>query len=250
VGIRVFAFATILAGLLLVAAAPGAMAAGEEDAQGIVDKSRVTLGELMRDDNYKWMKDHLKDAKGVADLPAGAQGGIHLRRFGRNRSVLLSRMANGGVEQPRFYTMGSVSFGCRSGGESAEVVLLVMTQKAMDSLLTSKFKAGWGRSVALGPVGGGAKSDVTADFLSFAKSKGLYAGLNLDGSYIRRAGKPEQSLLWPGGNPRGYHRQAFGRQKGADPLREELRRRNRSGTLFPITAGRGHRCAGGPFFPE
>ena len=58
-GIRVFAFATILAAMLLIAAAPGAMAADEEDAQGIVDKARVTFGEFMRDDNYSWMRDHL-----------------------------------------------------------------------------------------------------------------------------------------------------------------------------------------------
>ena len=76
VGIRVFAFATILAGMLLVAAGPGAMAAGEEDAQGIVDKARVTLGELTRDDNYKWMKEHLKDAKGVLIYPQVLKAGF------------------------------------------------------------------------------------------------------------------------------------------------------------------------------
>jgi len=47
-----------------------------------------------------------------------------------------------------------------------------------------EFQAGWDASVALGPVGGGAKSDVSTDFLSFSKSQGLYAGVNLDGSYL------------------------------------------------------------------
>jgi len=171
-------------GMLLVAAAPGAMAADKEDAQGIVDTSRVALSELMRDDNYKWMKDHLKDAKGVLIYPQVLKAGFIFGGSG-GTGVLLSRDGKtGDWSNPAFYTMGSVSFGLQIGGESAEVVLLVMTQKAMDSLLTSKFKLGGDASVALGPVGGGAKSDVTADFLSFAKSKGLYAGLNLDGSYI------------------------------------------------------------------
>jgi len=107
--------ATILAGMLLVVAAPGAMAAGEEDAQGIVDKSRVTLGELMRDDNYKWMKDHLKDAKGVLIYPQVLKAGFIFGGSG-GTGVLLSRDGKTGEwSNPAFYTMGSVSFGLQIG---------------------------------------------------------------------------------------------------------------------------------------
>ena len=184
VGIRMVAFGTILAAMLLVAAAPGAMAAGEEDAQGIVDKARVTFGEFMRDDNYSWMREHLKDAKGVLIYPQVLKAGFIFGGSG-GTGVLLSRDGKTGEwGNPAFYTMGSASIGLQIGGESAEVVLLVMSQKGMDSLLTSKFNLGGDASVALGPVGGGAKSDITADFLSFSKSQGLYAGINLDGSYV------------------------------------------------------------------
>jgi lipid-binding SYLF domain-containing protein len=62
--------------------------------------------------------------------------------------------------------------------------MMAMSQKAIDSLFTSSFKLGGDTSVALGPVGAGAKGNVTADFISFAKSKGLYAGLNLEGSVV------------------------------------------------------------------
>jgi len=51
-GIRVYALVTILVAILLVATAPVAMAANEEDAQGIVDNARVTFGGFMREDNY------------------------------------------------------------------------------------------------------------------------------------------------------------------------------------------------------
>jgi len=224
VGIRVVAFATILAGMLLVAAAPGAMAADKEDAQGIVDTSRVALSELMRDDNYKWMKDHLKDAKGVLIYPQVLKAGFIFGGSG-GTGVLLSRDGKtGDWSNPAFYTMGSVSFGLQIGGESAEVVLLVMTQKAMDSLLTSKFKLGGDASVALGPVGGGAKSDVTADFLSFAKSKGLYAGLNLDGSYIDVRESLNKAYYGQAVTPVDIIVKHSVGNKGADPLREELKK--------------------------
>ncbi len=59
-----------------------------------------------------------------------------------------------------------------------------MTQKGMDSLLASTFKVGADASVAAGPVGAGAKSDVVADLITFSRSKGLYGGLNLDGTVV------------------------------------------------------------------
>jgi len=224
VGIRVFAYATILAAMLLVAAAPGAMAADEEDAQGIVDKARVTFGDFMRDDNYKWMRDHLKDAKGVLIYPQVLKAGFILGGSG-GTGVLLSRDGKTGAwSNPAFYTMGSVSFGLQIGGESAEVVLLVMSQKGMDSLLTSKFKLGGDASIALGPVGGGAKGDITTDFLSFAKSKGLYAGLNLDGSYIDVRESLNKAYYGKAVTPADIIVKQSVSNKGAVPLREELKK--------------------------
>ena len=223
-GIRVFAAATILAAMLLVAAAPGAMAAGEEDAQGIVDKARVAFGGFMRDDNYGWMRDHLKDAKGVLIYPQVLKAGFIFGGSG-GTGVLLSRDGKTGEwSNPAFYTMGSASVGLQIGGESAEVVLLVMSQKGMDSLLTSKFKLGGDASVALGPVGGGAKSDITADFLSFAKSKGLYAGLNLDGSYIDVRESLNKAYYGQAVTPMDIIVKHSVSNKGADPLREELKK--------------------------
>jgi len=224
VGVWAFAFATILAAMLLVAAAPGAIAADEEDAQGIVDKARVTFDGFMRDDNYKWMRDHLKDAKGVLIYPQVLKAGYIFGGSG-GTGVLLSREGKtGDWSNPSFYTMGSVSFGLQIGGESAEVVLLVMSQKGMDSLLTSKFKLGGDASVALGPVGGGAKSDVTADFISFSRSKGLYAGLNVDGSYLSVRDTLNKAYYGKAVAPVDIIIKQSVRNKGADPLREELKK--------------------------
>jgi lipid-binding SYLF domain-containing protein len=183
-GIRVVAFATILAAMFLVAATPGAMAADMEDAQGIVDKSRVTLSGFVRDKDYAWLRENIKKAKGVLIYPQVLKAGFVLGGSGGTGVLLAKDSTTGEWSGPAFYTLGSVSFGLQIGGEAAEVVVLVMSQKGVDAMLTSKFKLGGDTSIALGPVGTGAKANVTADFISFAKSKGLYAGLNLDGSYI------------------------------------------------------------------
>ena len=222
--IRVFAFATILAAMLLIAAAPGAMAAGEEDAQGIVDNSRVTLSGFIRDKDYGWLRENIKKAKGVLIYPQVLKAGFILGGSGGTGVLLARDSKTGEWSDPAFYTLGSVSFGLQIGGEAAEVVLLVMSQKGVDSLLTSKFKLGGDASVALGPVGGGAKSDVTADFLSFAKSKGLYAGLNLDGSYIDVRDSLNKAYYGQAVTPVDIIVKHSVSNKGADPLREELKK--------------------------
>ena len=110
--------------------------------------------------------------------------------------VLLRRdERTGNWSNPGFYTMGAVSFGLQIGGESAEVILLVMTQKGMDSLLTSKFKLGGDVSVAAGPVGAGAKSDITADFISFARVEGALCRPEPGGVVSRRPQSAEQCVL-------------------------------------------------------
>ena len=66
----------------------------------------------------------------------------------------------------------------------SEVVIVVMTEKGLNSLLSSSFKIGGDASIAAGPVGAGAKSTVTADLISFSRAKGVYGGVNLDGTVV------------------------------------------------------------------
>jgi len=222
-GFRWLAAAAILAAVLFAAATPKAMASDADEAQAIVDRARITLGEFMRDDNYSWMRDHLKDAKGVLIYPQVLKAGFIFGGSG-GTGVLLSREGKADWSAPAFYTMGSVSFGLQIGGESAEVILLVMSQKGMDSLLTSNFKLGGDASIALGPVGGGAKGDITTDFLSFAKSKGLYAGLNLDGSYLSVRDGLNKAYYGKEVTPVDIIVKYSVSNKGADRLREELKK--------------------------
>ena len=85
---------------------------------------------------------------------------------------------------PAFYNVGAASVGFQAGIAVSETVTLVMTEKGMNSLLATSVKLGGDASVAAGPVGAGANSDVTTDFVAFSRSKGVYGGLNLEGSVI------------------------------------------------------------------
>ena len=186
--IEIAVLAIFVVGLLFVSYIP-ATAAERYKAQGLVDNARVTLKDFMKDSTYRWLQENLDRAKGVLIFPQVLKGGFIWGGSGGTGVFLVKDEKTGNWGEPAFYTLGSVTFGLQIGGEASEVVVLAMTQKAIDSLLSSSFKLGGDASIALGPIGGGAKANadipsVTADFISFAKSKGLYAGLNLEGAVI------------------------------------------------------------------
>ncbi len=181
---RTWLFIAVLAMTQLFASGMTAHALEDTEAQGIVDRAKATFNDLMADSNYSWLREHLKEAKGVLIFPQIIKGGFFVGGSGGTGVLVVRDEKSGDWSQPAFYTIGSVSLGLQIGGEAAEVIMMVMKQDEIDSLFTSSLKVGGDASVALGPVGGGAKGAVTADIISFAKSQGLYAGLDLDGSLI------------------------------------------------------------------
>jgi len=223
-GKRLSLAVTLLAALLLAGPAEGTFAAEIDDAQAIVEKARLTFGEFLRDDNYSAMRDQVQHARGVLIYPQVLKGGVIIGGSGGTGVLLVREHKEGDFSYPAFYTMGSVSLGLQIGGESAEVILLVMTKQGIDSLLTSKFKLGGDVSVALGPVGAGAKRDTTADIVYFAKSKGLYAGLNLDGAYLSVRDNLNKAYYSTEATPVDIIVRRSVTNKNADRLLEELKK--------------------------
>jgi lipid-binding SYLF domain-containing protein len=90
---------------------------------------------------------------------------------------------------PAAVKMEGGSFGFQIGGSETEVVMLVMNQKGMSRLLTNKFTLGADASIAAGPVGRSAKAKtdaaMTAEILSYSRSRGLFAGVSLSGATLR-----------------------------------------------------------------
>ena len=155
-----------------------------KNAQEVVDGAQKTLENFVADPNMTWFRDHVKDAKALFIVPQLLRAGFMFGGSGGTGVLLARDEKTSEWSQPAFYTMGSVSFGLQIGAESSEVVLMVMTQRGLDSMLTTSFKLGGDVSVAAGPVGAGAKAQ-TSDILSFSRSKGIYGGLSLEGAVIK-----------------------------------------------------------------
>src|ERR1700730_818928 len=105
------------------------------------------------------------------------------------RGYASCRKSGGTWGPPAAVKMEGGSFGLQLGGQSTDVILLVMDQRGMDKLLSDKFTIGADAAAAAGPVGRDAKADTDimlhAEILSYARSRGAYAGLSLEGATLR-----------------------------------------------------------------
>jgi lipid-binding SYLF domain-containing protein len=90
---------------------------------------------------------------------------------------------------PAMYALEGGSVGFQIGGEATDLILLVMNDRGMESILSSKVKLGADASVAAGPKGRDASADtdawMRAEILSYSRSRGLFAGISLEGSSLR-----------------------------------------------------------------
>jgi lipid-binding SYLF domain-containing protein len=161
-----------------------AAAAGTSAQQDFVDAARLTFNDFMRAESMSWVRDHLHEARGLLIIPSLLRGGFIFGGAGGRGVLIVKDSKTGQWSQPAFYSIGSFSFGLLIGGEAAEVLMLIRTQKAVDKFLASSFKFGGDLALTVGPVGAGAKSNIMADIYSFALSKGLYGGVSMDGSVI------------------------------------------------------------------
>ena len=129
----------------------------------------------------------MKSARAVMVIPQLIKGGFFVGGEGGN-GVLLTRTANGGWGNPLFYTLGAASFGLQIGIEQAEVVLFVMSDKALRGWTQDKVTLGAKAGLAVLLVGSNAAASATmngtADIVAWARTKGAYAGITLEGSVI------------------------------------------------------------------
>lgn len=149
----------------------------------LVLNSEAVFKSFMADTDMEWFRDNVGKAKGIFIVPRMLRGGFIFGGSGGSGALLAQNRETGKWSDPAFYTMGSVSFGLQIGADSTEIILLVMSDKGMDSMLSKEFKLGGDVTLAAGPIGRSAKAQ-TADILAYGRSKGAFAGLAIDGAVI------------------------------------------------------------------
>ncbi len=149
-------------------------------------KAAKVFTEIMAAPDKGIPKDWLDKAEAVAVFPNVIKAGFIIG--GRGGSGVISRRIKGGWSAPAFFKLGGGSIGLQIGASSTDFVLLFMNEDALKGLLEDKLEIGGEGSVAAGPVGraASASTNVTLDagILSYSRSKGLFAGLELKGVVI------------------------------------------------------------------
>ena len=131
--------------------------------------------------------DLLDRAEAVAVFPGVLKGGFILGA--RGGSGVISRRVSGAWSAPAFFDLAGGSIGLQIGASSTDFILLFMNEHAVESLLGDKFEIGAEGSAAAGPVGRSASAStdarLNAQILSYSRSKGAFAGLELKGVVIK-----------------------------------------------------------------
>jgi len=206
---------------LATATAP-AFAQSEQDQ--LVRDAQTTFSNFVRDPDMTWFQRHLGDAKALLIAPKIVRAGWIFGGSG-GRAVLFSRNAqNGRWSGPAFYNVGTASVGFQAGIDVSETVTLVMTDRGLNSLMTSSVKLGGDASVAAGPIGAGANSDITADLVAFSRSKGVYGGLNLNGTVVSVADNWNQAYYGRSVTPPDILMTASAHNPQADQLGDAISR--------------------------
>jgi lipid-binding SYLF domain-containing protein len=212
--------------LAMFAAAASALvpipAAAQSEEQRLVDAADATLSNFLRDPEMTWLQQNIGRAKAVLIAPEIVKAGFIFGGSG-GRALLVTN-AGGKWYGPAFYTMATVSVGFQAGVSVSEVVTLVMTDKGMNSMLAANFKIGGDASIAAGPVGAGAKSDVTADLIAFSRAKGIYGGVNLDGTLVNLSDEWNQAYYGKKVQPTDILVRGIVQSKGADKLLADVAR--------------------------
>ena len=174
--------------LLGVLASSVPLMAQTEEAERVALSTRV-LAEIMDAPDAAIPGAVLERAEAIAVFPSTLKAGFI---FGghRGRGVISARReGTGDWSVPAFLTLTGGSFGLQIGGQSVDVVLVIMNRRGLEKLLQSEFKIGGDASAVVGPVGRDleASTDILlqAEILSYSRTRGLFAGVSLEGSTIR-----------------------------------------------------------------
>src|ERR1700733_11899253 len=172
--------------LSLAAMAQNKSSADFEDAASQSTKAAHVFKQIMDTPDKGIPRDLLRKADCVAVFPSVIKAGFVVGARG-GRGVASCRTEHG-WSAPAFFDLKGGSFGLQIGVQSTDFVLLFMNSKGLDRLIGDKFEIGGEGSVAAGPVGrqAGASTDIRldAEILSYSRSKGLFAGLELKGVVI------------------------------------------------------------------
>jgi lipid-binding SYLF domain-containing protein len=188
--------------ILIAIASLTAVASDRDDDVNRTQKAAQVFKEIMNTPDQGIPSNLLESAKCIAIIPGDKKfafvfGGSY------GRGVASCRTEHG-WSAPMFVAIDGGSVGYQIGGSSTDIVMLFMNDHALQSLMSDKFKLGADASVAAGPVGrnaaAGTDLKLNAEILSYSRSKGIFAGVSLDGAVMQADKSGDKAMYGDGVN--------------------------------------------------
>lgn len=177
--------AVVFSAVVMVGTTPARAADGLEQQQ-LVEKAKMTLDAFAADSGVgDPIRELKREAKALFIVPQFVRGAFVFGGAGGSGVLIVRDPTSKKWSEPAFYTMGSASFGLQIGGDVSEMIFVVRSQKGVEKFYLSDIKLGGDVSMAMGPVGAGSSvKGITADLIAYARKKGAFAGISVDGSMI------------------------------------------------------------------
>ena len=160
----------------------------ESDEARRVREASVVFGEIMTAEDEAIPRALLGDAEGIAVFPGTLRAGFIFGGM-RGRGILSARTESG-WSAPAFLTLTGGSFGLQIGGQAVDLILIIRNRRGLENLVSNQFKLGADAAVAAGPLGREAEAStdlqLRAQILSYSRSRGLFAGVTVNGSTVRQ----------------------------------------------------------------
>ena len=163
--------------------------AGSEVNDRVV-RAAIVLKEIMQTRDKSIPQDLLDKSACVAVIPGMKKGGfIFGANYGKGLLSCRTDTGDGPWSAPSMFLLSGGSFGLQIGGQSVDLILVIMNLSGLESMLNTKFTLGGDASVAAGPVGRTASAEtdalMSAKILAYSRTRGLFAGLIIKGGVIR-----------------------------------------------------------------
>jgi lipid-binding SYLF domain-containing protein len=163
-------------------------AAALTDQEELVERSRIAVASLKNFSDADEIRPYIKGARAIVILPSFVKAGF-IVGGAHGAGVMMGRNSKSGAwRYPAFITLTEGSLGLQIGVDESEIMMMVLTEKGMNALLDDGVKLGGEAGIAVFSLGasreGSTTTGVGADVVTFARSKGLFAGLSIEGAVL------------------------------------------------------------------
>ncbi|MEA3489369.1 MAG: lipid-binding SYLF domain-containing protein [Candidatus Omnitrophota bacterium] len=163
----------------------------------LVEECGTVLSEIQQMPDENIPSGLMKKCSAIAIFPSTISAGLGIGgKYGQG-IIMVRNEKSGKWSSPAIFTLVGASIGFQIGGEATDIVLLIMTRRSVEAILEGKFKLGVDASVAAGPVGRNAAASTDAHLggiLSYSRSRGLFAGIKLEGDVINQHWEGNKAL--------------------------------------------------------